>query len=86
MVGQLLGKAVDLTDTFQKTVKKVNDVKVAVGKVKTAGEALKSGNVDPGALFNVDVSIQDAGKQIVFMKDKKTRLDIQSQLKGLGLF
>jgi hypothetical protein len=86
MVGQLLDKAVDLTDTFQKTVKKVNEVKVTVGKVRTAGEALKSGNVDPGALFNVDASIQDAGKQLVFMKDKEARMDIQNQLKGLGLF
>jgi hypothetical protein len=86
MVGQMLGKAVDLTDTFRKTVKKVEEVKVAVGKVRTAGEALKSGNVDPGALFNVDVSIQDAGKQIVFMKDMNARVEIQNQLKGLGLF
>ncbi len=93
MVGQMLGKAVDLTDTFQKTVKKVQKVKATVGKVKAtvgkvknAGEALKSGNVDPGALFNVDVSIQDASKQIVFMKDMNARVEIQNQLKGLGLF
>jgi hypothetical protein len=86
VVGQVLDKAVTLTETYREVVAKVDKAKALASKVKNAGEALgQVQGASPEWLINQAGSVDGAINQIVFIKDEAQRFDVQAQLKGFGL-
>jgi hypothetical protein len=86
VVGEVLDKAVMLTDTYRKAVASVDKAKALAGKVKNAGEALgQVQGAGPEWLINQAGSVEGAAGQIVFIRDEAQRFDVQEKLKGFGL-
>jgi hypothetical protein len=86
MVGDMLDKAVELTETYQKAVATVDQALAAAGKIGNAGDALgKIKGAGAKWLINRAGSAKDAADQIVFIEDEARRIDVQSKLKALGV-
>jgi hypothetical protein len=86
MVGDVLNKAVELTDKYRDVMSKVDQAMAVAGKIQNAGDALSQvGGASPQWLINQAGSAQGALGQVVFIQSEAERLDVQAQLKGFGL-
>jgi len=86
MVGDVLNKAVELTDTYRDVMSKVDQAMAVAGKIENAGDALgQLGGASPQWLINQTGSVQGAANQLVFISGEAQRFDVQQQLKGFGL-
>lgn len=86
VIGSVLNKAVELTDTYRKVVSTVDQALAVAGQIENAGDALSQvGGASPQWLINRAGSAEGAVNQIVFIKDEAQRFDVQDKLKGFGL-
>jgi hypothetical protein len=86
VVGDVLDKAVQLTDTYRDVMSKVDQAAAIAGRIGSAGDALNQlGGASPEWLINKAGSVEGAMGQIVFIRDEAQRLDVQQQLKGFGI-